>query len=270
MTDFTLKDIALSGLIAALYTVLGLAFLPISFGIYQVRVAEALTVLPFVTKAGIPGLFIGCLLANVFGGLGWQDIFFGSIITLLAAGLTRAIHHLSRNTLSLALAFVPVVLLWVGGVLVLSINGYHVWSSAGTLIAMIMVVLAGLAYPRHRTTAASLSLISLAAVGFAIFVAMTTADLKTLLIGSIALLAAWFLSLWVIRIWRRGGNPNEVIAPLPPVVLNALGVSLYLAPLIEVDYWFAVQMIGVGQLIACYLLGLPLLRFFTERKSLFA
>ncbi|MCX6836029.1 MAG: QueT transporter family protein, partial [candidate division Zixibacteria bacterium] len=58
-------------------------------------------------------------------------------------------------------------------------------------------------------------------------------------------------------------------APLPPVMVNAFGVSLYLAPMLGFSYWFAVQMIGIGQIISCYLLGIPLLRILQKRVSIF-
>ena len=69
--------------------------------------------------------------------------------------------------------------------------------------------------------------------------------------------------------WFAKRSLNMILAPLPPVLINAFGVSAYLAPIIEVDYWFAVQMIGVGQLIACYVLGLPLLLALEKRKVYF-
>ena len=50
--------------IAALYVVLTLIFAPISFGPVQLRIAEMLTILPLFTSAAVPGLFIGCLLAQ--------------------------------------------------------------------------------------------------------------------------------------------------------------------------------------------------------------
>ena len=156
-----LNETAQAGLIAGVYTLLSLVFYPISFGVYQVRVAEALTVLPFLTRAAVPGLFIGCLLANLFGGMGWQDVVFGSLLTLVAAILTR-------------------------------------------------------------------------------------------------LIAVWFRSR---HAW--------LLAPLPPLLINAFGVPLYLAPIMGVGYWFAVQMIGIGQLVACYILGLPLLRLLQTRASVF-
>ncbi|HBR03598.1 MAG TPA: transporter [Ruminiclostridium sp.] len=81
---FTTKKMVTAALIAALYTILTPP-LPFSFGPVQFRLAEALTVLPAILPASIPGLFVGCLLANILGGFGPIDIIFGSLATLLAA-----------------------------------------------------------------------------------------------------------------------------------------------------------------------------------------
>lgn len=82
-----LLRICTAGIIAALYTVL--TVLVGSFGLasgaVQLRVSEALCVLPFFTVAAIPGLTVGCLLSNlILAGL-WQDILFGTLATLLGA-----------------------------------------------------------------------------------------------------------------------------------------------------------------------------------------
>jgi len=82
-----------AGLIAAIYVVLTLAFAPFAFGEVQVRIAEALTILPFFTPAAIPGLFIGCLLGNILGGAIIYDIIFGSLASLLAAVLVYALRR---------------------------------------------------------------------------------------------------------------------------------------------------------------------------------
>jgi len=71
--------------IAAVYVVLTLVFAPISYGEVQVRISESLTILPFFTPAAVPGLFIGCLIANITGGAVIWDIIFGSFATLLGA-----------------------------------------------------------------------------------------------------------------------------------------------------------------------------------------
>lgn len=74
-----------AALIAAIYVVLVFVFKPISFSNIQIRIAEALTILPFFTPAAIPGLAIGCLLGNFLGGADMLDIIFGTLATLLGA-----------------------------------------------------------------------------------------------------------------------------------------------------------------------------------------
>ncbi|HWR84322.1 MAG TPA: QueT transporter family protein [Candidatus Deferrimicrobium sp.] len=214
MKKLSFRELAVAGLIAALYTVVSVALMPISFGVYQVRIAEALTVLPMVTRAAIPGLYVGCLLANVFGGMGWLDIVFGPLITLIAAVLTRLVSRLPNGSVASLLAGLPVALIWVCAV-------YFIASASETWFVIV---------------------------------------------GAILVIAALVLTLTFSRLWSRGVNVNIFIAPLPPVLLNAFGVSLYLAPLLGFNYWFSVQMIGVGQLIACYLIGLPILITLQRRQ----
>ncbi len=75
-----------AALIASIYTVVSLIFAPTSMGPVQLRVSEALCVLPYFTPAAIPGLFVGCIIANSFvSGMIWADILFGSLATLAAA-----------------------------------------------------------------------------------------------------------------------------------------------------------------------------------------
>jgi uncharacterized membrane protein len=161
MRGLGIVDIAYTGIIAALYAFLTIALAPFSYGVYQVRISEALTILPFVYAPSIIGLFIGCLVANIFGGNGLPDIVFGSLLTLLAAILTYQISKLKSKKLAIGLA------------------------------------------------------------------------------------------------------------PLPPVLINAFGVAVYLSKITEMSYWFVVQMIGFGELVACYLFGIPLLLFLLSRKSPF-
>jgi len=82
----TTRSITLSAAIAALYAVLTLLLAPISYGDWQCRVSEALTMLPLLMPQAIPGLFVGCVLANLLGpSAGITDIVFGSLATLIAA-----------------------------------------------------------------------------------------------------------------------------------------------------------------------------------------
>ena len=65
----------------------------IAYGPIQCRFSEALCVLPFLTPAATPGLFLGCLAANLLSPYGALDIVFGSLATLLAAFWTQHIRH---------------------------------------------------------------------------------------------------------------------------------------------------------------------------------
>ena len=79
-----------AAVIAALYVVLTYfaSALGLSNGAIQIRFSEALTILPFFTPAAIPGLFIGCILANMLSGAVVWDIVFGSLATLIGAVFT--------------------------------------------------------------------------------------------------------------------------------------------------------------------------------------
>lgn len=92
------KFITQSAIIAAIYIAVTALFAPISFGhnFFQLRVSEALTVLPLFTPAAIPGLFIGCAVSNIaFGGLGIIDLIFGSLSTLIASFLSYLLRKKS-------------------------------------------------------------------------------------------------------------------------------------------------------------------------------
>ena len=100
MTDRAkrIRFLSYAAFIAALYVVLTLlsAAFGLASGVIQVRLSEALTVLPAFTPAAVPGLFIGCLLSNLLtGSLPW-DVVFGSLATLLGALGTYFLRRHSR------------------------------------------------------------------------------------------------------------------------------------------------------------------------------
>ena len=85
-----------AAMFAAIYVVLTYVFAPFSFGEIQIRISEALTILPLFTPAAIPGLFIGCLIGNILGGAILPDIIFGSLATLLGAVFTWLLRGHSK------------------------------------------------------------------------------------------------------------------------------------------------------------------------------
>ncbi|MEL7603718.1 MAG: QueT transporter family protein, partial [Bacillota bacterium] len=77
------KYLIYGAMIAAIYFVLTYAVAPISSGLFQCRISEALCVLPYFTPAAVPGLFVGCLTANLIMmttmGILPLDVIFGSL-----------------------------------------------------------------------------------------------------------------------------------------------------------------------------------------------
>ena len=122
MKHTNVQKITFGGVIAALYVVLTLAAnaFGLASGAIQVRISEALTILPVFTTAAIPGLTVGCVLANIVTGCLPWDIVFGSLATLIGAVGTR----LLKNNPYIAwippvvsnAAIVPIVLMRVYGV----------------------------------------------------------------------------------------------------------------------------------------------------------
>ena len=78
-----------AAIIAALYAALTLLLAPMSFGLVQIRISEALTLLPILLPEAVPALAVGCLIANLLGGAMAVDVLFGTLATLLAAIFTR-------------------------------------------------------------------------------------------------------------------------------------------------------------------------------------
>lgn len=141
-----MKKITYIAMIAALYAGLTICLAPISFGLVQCRIAEAMTVLPLFSPSAIPGLFIGCFLANLYTG-NILDIIAGSIATLIAACCT----YIFRKNKWIAVLF-PVIVnaVIVGGYLGLFIDASQpVWLYMLTVGAGQAVACYGLGIPLH-------------------------------------------------------------------------------------------------------------------------
>ncbi len=122
---FSTKSLCRSALIAALYAVLTFALGELGFGPFQIRPAEALCILPLFYIEAIPGLYIGCMLANFISSYGVYDIFLGSLATLFAAILTYITGRILHN--------VPLKIV-IGGFFPIILNAFiipAVWILAG-------------------------------------------------------------------------------------------------------------------------------------------
>ena len=102
-------------MIAAVYTVVSLALAPISYGNIQVRIAEALTILPLLYKPSIYGVTLGCFLTNLLGAFmgvnptGFIDAIIGTLATFLAAECTYMLKDKTVKGFPLWSVLMPVI-----------------------------------------------------------------------------------------------------------------------------------------------------------------
>lgn len=147
MENKSARYITRAGVIAAIYVVLTVILGEKSFGPIQVRISEALTILPFVDTAAIPGVFVGCFLANLFGGLGFVDVVFGSLTTLAAAYLTSKMPNRMMAVLPPVLLNAFIVSIWVSRInnwpygltaLTIGLGEFFAVAGLGTLILILI------------------------------------------------------------------------------------------------------------------------------------
>ncbi|AFS78354.1 hypothetical protein DUF988 [Gottschalkia acidurici 9a] len=114
------KYLTKASIIAAIYVVLVLVEIPlgpITYGPIQIRISEGLALLPLVEAAAIPGVFIGCLMANLIlaflSGFGLVDVLGGSLVTLLAAYMTSKMPNKILGVLPPVILNGLIVSIWV-------------------------------------------------------------------------------------------------------------------------------------------------------------
>ncbi|MCI8590545.1 MAG: QueT transporter family protein [Clostridiales bacterium] len=127
--------------VAAMYAVLTLliSFLGLANGAIQIRISEALTVLPAFMPAAVPGLFIGCLLSNLISGCVIWDIVFGSLATLLGACFTYLIGKYAKGRF-IYLACLPPVL---ANTLIIPFILSYAYGSPESLLFLFATIFAG-------------------------------------------------------------------------------------------------------------------------------
>lgn len=115
MKKISPKDLSRCSMMAALYAAVSIVLLPISFGAVQVRLSEALTILPVYTPLGVWGTTLGCLITNAYGVsvganiLGAADIVIGTSATLVAALMTRWLRNFRIKGMPVAATLPPIL-----------------------------------------------------------------------------------------------------------------------------------------------------------------
>ncbi len=118
----SVRYLTTAAIIAALYVIFTLisSMLGIASGVIQVRLSEALTVLPYFTQAAVPGVTIGCLLANLLTGAPLPDVIFGTLATLFgvlgASFLRKHKYLIALPTVLSNMIIIPLVLQYAYGV----------------------------------------------------------------------------------------------------------------------------------------------------------
>ena len=115
MQKLDTKRVTMAGLIAAIYTATSLVTFPVASGAIQFRVSEALCLLPLLLPECVIALTAGCVLSNLITGCAILDVVFGSVVTLIAAILTRAVGTLIKST---------ALKLFVGGIFPVALNAF--------------------------------------------------------------------------------------------------------------------------------------------------
>ncbi|WP_291648103.1 QueT transporter family protein [Clostridium sp.] len=105
MKENITKKLVKAALVAAIYAALTIVLAPISYGPVQFRLSEILVLLAFIDPFYIGGLTLGCLLANILGGLGIMDIVFGTLATFLSvSSISITAKYIKSKKLSLIIA----------------------------------------------------------------------------------------------------------------------------------------------------------------------
>ena len=145
------RFVVYNGIIAALYVVLTLPFAQIAYGPLQVRLAEVMTVLPAFSLLTVPGVTLGCFLANLFNpnNLGPIDIIFGTLATLIAGFLSYPIAKPNKmlgiippvvvNGLIVG-GYLPFLLVDPGSTVTLQAIGINMLSVAGSEAVLLVVL----------------------------------------------------------------------------------------------------------------------------------
>ena len=108
MKNLSVRRLVRCAVIAAVYVVVCLVLAPFSYGAVQVRVAEALCLLPVFGAEYIVGVTLGCFLANLLGST-VVDVVFGTLATLLACLMTYKLRDIRVKGLAIPASLPPVV-----------------------------------------------------------------------------------------------------------------------------------------------------------------
>jgi len=140
----TPRAIALTGIIAATYAVATVVIAPLSFGPIQLRFSEILVLLVFLDTGYIPGLILGCILANFLSPMGMVDVIVGTACT------TAALYGISKSKNLFVATLWPTICNSFIGVELYFMLGYPLFLSMVTVALGEFTVVTCIGYPLFR------------------------------------------------------------------------------------------------------------------------
>jgi len=145
--------VATAALIASTYSVVTVILGPLGYSWLQVRIAEALTPLPFLMGfSAVAGLTVGCIVANIFSPVGIPDMIFGPLLTLFAALLSWKYNF---HRMSIACVY-PIIINAIGvSAYIYSFYNVPYTMSVGSIAVGEFIAVALIGYPLMRMIAKS-------------------------------------------------------------------------------------------------------------------
>lgn len=143
---FTTRNLVKTAMVAAIYGALTFFISPIAYGGMQFRLTEVMVLLAFIDFGYVPGLVLGCVIANLFSPIGLPDVVFGSLATFIAVIMVSKTKNLLLATIwpslvngaiiALELYFISKVPFWLsfagvafGEFIVVTCIGYPVFKA---------------------------------------------------------------------------------------------------------------------------------------------
>ena len=140
----TAKNIAITGITAALYFVMTLIIAPLAYGAVQFRFSELMVLLVYINPAFAPGLVLGCAIANCFSPLGIVDVIFGTTATLCTVITISKTKNLFIATLW------PTVFCIFVGIELYFISGLPFFATTATVMLGEFAVVTCIGYPLFK------------------------------------------------------------------------------------------------------------------------
>ncbi len=146
MDSKMIRSLVFTAVLAAVYAVATIVLAPISYGMVQFRLSEILVLLAFINRKTIPGLVLGCLLANLYSQLGMMDVIFGTLATYISVMIMSRISNIWVSSIIPSIVNGVVI-----GILLNVVADFPLFLSMASVVAGEFVVVTIIGVPLVKT-----------------------------------------------------------------------------------------------------------------------